>query len=80
MISRKRAFWLQLQNDARSRPGLVAGAAFVAIGGLAVGAVWAQDKPQNDNDKDKDKGISVTVKGPENDAGLVDSEGPARKR
>jgi hypothetical protein len=36
---------------------------------VAANVVWGQDKPQKDTSKDKD--ISVTVQGPDTDAGLI---------
>src|SRR6266446_7838146 len=52
-----------------SRPGALAGIALAGITALAASSLWGQEKPQKDTSKDKE--FSVTVQGPETDAGLI---------
>jgi hypothetical protein len=52
-----------------SRPVGLTGITLVGLALLAGNVVWGQEKSQKDAGKDKD--ISVTVKGPDTDAGLI---------
>src|SRR6266446_5071977 len=52
-----------------SRPGALAGIALAGITSLAAISLMAQEKTQKDTGKDKE--LSITVQGPETDAGLV---------
>jgi hypothetical protein len=51
------------------RPSALARIALVGITGLLASSLWGQEKPQKDTSKDQT--ISVTVEGPETDAGLM---------
>jgi hypothetical protein len=52
-----------------SRPGALAGIALAGITTLAAISLMAQEKAQKDTNKDKE--LSITVQGPDTDAGLV---------
>jgi hypothetical protein len=52
-----------------SRPGALAGIALAGITSLAAISLTAQEKTQKDTSRDKD--LSITVQGPDTDAGLV---------
>ncbi len=52
-----------------SHPGALAGIALAGITSLAAISLMAQEKTQKDTGKDKE--LSITVQGPETDAGLV---------
>jgi hypothetical protein len=52
-----------------SRQSALAGIAFVGITALAANPLWGQENAQKDTRKDKE--FSVTVQGPESDAGLI---------
>jgi hypothetical protein len=57
------------KNVLGSRPGLMAVIALFGMATLAAIPLRCQDKPQKDTSKDKE--LSVTVKGPDTDAGLI---------
>jgi hypothetical protein len=58
------------KNRIASRPVALAGILLVGLTSLLIETVaWGQEKSQKDARKDKD--ISVTVKGPDTDAGLI---------
>ena len=52
-----------------SRPGALAGIALAGISALSAISLLGQGKAQKDTSKDKE--LSVTVRGPETDAGLI---------
>ena len=52
-----------------SRPSALARIALAGITAIATNSLWAQEKAQKDTSKDKE--FSVTVQGPETDAGLI---------
>ena len=56
-------------NMIASRSGALAGIVLAGITSLAASALSGQEKPQKDTSKDKE--ISVTVQGPDTDAGLI---------
>ena len=56
-------------RDARLRPCNAIGLVLAAMIALATNSLWAQEKTQKDASKDKE--LSVTVQGPETDAGLI---------
>jgi hypothetical protein len=51
------------------RPNTLARIALAGITAIAANSLWAQEKAQKDTSKDKE--FSVTVQGPETDAGLI---------
>jgi len=51
------------------RASALARIALAGIAALAASSLWGQEKPQKDTSKDKE--FSVTVRGPESDAGLI---------
>jgi len=55
--------------DARLRPYNAIGLVLAAMIALATNSLWAQEKTQKNASKDKE--LSVTVQGPETDAGLI---------
>ena len=56
-------------RDARLRPCNAIGLVLAAMIALATNSLWAQEKTQKNASKDKE--LSVTVQGPETDAGLI---------
>jgi hypothetical protein len=65
----KRNAPLRRTRTAISRPRMLAGIALAGITGLAANSLWGREKAQKDTSKDKE--FSVTVQGPETDAGLI---------
>jgi hypothetical protein len=65
----KRNARLRCTGMLSSRPSALAGIALAGITTLAAISLMAQEKAQKDTSKDKE--LSVTVQGPETDAGLV---------
>ena len=55
--------------DARLRPYNAIGLVLAAMIALATNSLWAQEKTQKNASRDKE--LSVTVQGPETDAGLI---------
>jgi hypothetical protein len=60
---------LRCKSRIMGRPVVLAGIVFAGLTSLAGNMAWGQEKSQKDASKDKD--ISVTVKGPDTDAGLI---------
>jgi hypothetical protein len=60
---------LRCRGMLSSRPGALAGIALAGITSLAANPLMAQEKPQKDSGKDKE--LSITVQGPDTDAGLL---------
>ena len=56
-------------RNARLRPYNAIGLVLAAMIALATNSLWAQEKTQKNASKDKE--LSVTVQGPETDAGLI---------
>ena len=65
----KRNARFRYKSMVASRPSALAGIALAGITALAAISVWGQGKAQKDTSKDKE--FSVTVQGPETDAGLI---------
>jgi hypothetical protein len=65
----KRNVRLRRKSMVSSRPSALAGIALAGITALAAISLLGQEKAQKDTSKDKE--LSVTVQGPETDAGLV---------
>jgi hypothetical protein len=65
----KRDLRFRSRSMVTSRPGVLAGIALAGITALAANLIWGQEKAQKDTIKDKE--LSVTVQGPETDAGLI---------
>lgn len=66
---RKRNARQRRKNTVISRPSILARIALAGITALMANLLWAQEKAQKDTSKDKE--FSVTVQGPETDAGLI---------
>jgi len=66
---RKRNARLRCRSILSSRPILLVGIALTGITALAAISLMGQEKAQKDTSKDKE--FSVTVQGPETDAGLI---------
>src|ERR1700724_1662422 len=60
---------LRCKGMLSSRPGALAGIALAGISALSAISLLGQEKAQKDTSKDKE--LSVTVQGPETDAGLI---------
>ena len=65
----KRNARLRCKSVLGSRPSALAGIALAGITALAAISLMGQEKAQKDTSKDKE--LSVTVQGPETDAGLI---------
>src|SRR6266480_1619784 len=65
----KRNARLRCKSVLGSRPSALAGIALAGITALAAISLMGQEKAQKDTSKDKE--LSVTVHGPETDAGLI---------
>ena len=75
MSERRKSFGCK--NMFASRPSALPGVVLAGIASLSVTALWGQGTPQKDASKDKD--FSVTVKGPNTDAGLLVSASATAK-
>ena len=60
---------LRRKRTVISRPSMLAGIVLAGITALAANSLWGQEKSQKEGSKDKE--FSVTVQGPETDAGLI---------
>jgi hypothetical protein len=65
----KRNACFRYKSMVASRRNVLAGIALAGITTLAANSIWGQEKAQKDTGKDKE--LSVTVQGPETDAGLI---------
>src|SRR5260221_14271897 len=73
----KRNASLRRKRTVISRPSMLARIALAGITALAANSLWGQKKVQKAASKDKE--FSVTVQGPETDAGLiVSARAPAK--
>jgi hypothetical protein len=65
----KRNARFRCKSVVTSRPSALARIVLAGITAFAASSLWGQEKPQKDTTKDKE--FSVTVQGPETDAGLI---------
>jgi hypothetical protein len=74
---KQRRMPFRCKNRIASRSGALAGIVLAGIASLAANALWGQEKSQKDASKDKE--FSVTVKGPDTEAGLLVSANATAK-
>ena len=65
----KRNLRLRRKSMVTVRPSTLARIALAGITAIAANSLWAQEKTQKDTGNEKE--FSVTVQGPETDAGLI---------